>query len=101
MIKFSFPYYKLPGKDYFVGLIEKLHEEKLEVLKSKLDKATSVCLTSDLWTSINQQSFITITCPFIDEDGKINEFVLETKSLGDIAHTGQNLNIVFRSVGAK
>jgi hypothetical protein len=65
-------------------------------LKLKLKEIQHAALTSDLWTSIATDGYITATCHFIDND-VLNAVTLETRNI-KTAHTGDNLNIVIQSI---
>jgi hypothetical protein len=52
LMKFAFPHYKVPCRNYFVSYIEKLYEEKVKVLTEKLKETAHVALTTDLWSSL-------------------------------------------------
>jgi hypothetical protein len=73
-----------------------MHEKTVQALIEKLNQADNVALTADLWTSINNLSFITVTCHSII-NFKLHDFVLTTRSLGDINHGGENLSRVFKA----
>jgi hypothetical protein len=60
-----------------------------------LAKTEYVALTSDLWTSKANESVITITSHFLDENNKINSCVLDTIGF-DQEHSGDNLSSYFK-----
>lgn len=69
-------------------------------LEEKLKEADYVALTSDLWTDPKNDPFATLTCHCV-MNYKMCDFVLSTRNLGNIAHTGENLNSLFRGTIAK
>ena len=56
-----------------------------------------VALTTDLWTSPQNESIITVTGHFLNNKCEIEDCVLETKSFGTARHTGENISIHFNS----
>lgn len=69
-------------------------------MKIELSKVKSVACTSDCWTSLAQQSFLTVTAHFIDDSWTRKIFTLETTEM-DERHTSENLwnkiNDIFES----
>ena len=49
-----------------------------EIVKNKLNASSTVCLTTDIWTSRASQGYMTVTYHFIDESWLLKTFVLET-----------------------
>ena len=71
---------KLPGK------FEKVKAQ----VKTQLNSAAHVCLTTDIWTSRTTEGNITVTCHFISESWQMLSFVLETFNLC-VSHTAENI----------
>lgn len=57
--------------------------------------AERVALTSDGWTSCTMQSYITVTCHFIDNDWQLKNYVLQTRVMEE-THSGHNIAEVLR-----
>ena len=53
--------YTVPSVTYFMELLEKKYEEKIKLIAS-LVKVTRVTITTDYWTSIANEGYISITC---------------------------------------
>ena len=51
---------------------------------------TNIALTTDAWTSISHQSYISLTAHVIDSEFQIKSFLLSTEHMA-VAHTGENL----------
>lgn len=94
------PSYEMPGRTYFTEYIEKMYSTLSQELEVKLKDAEHFSLTSDLWTNPKNEPFATITCHCV-MNYKLCDFVLSTRALGDIAHTGDNLNSLFRGTIAR
>ncbi|XP_073691495.1 E3 SUMO-protein ligase ZBED1-like [Garra rufa] len=67
---------------------------KYEGLKEKVSEliqhSEALSLTTDMWTSLRMESYMTVTAHFIDGDWKAQSLVLETKQIEE-AHTGINI----------
>ena len=61
-----------------------------EIVKNKLNASSTVCLTTDIWTSRASQGYMTVTCHFIDESWLLKTFVLETFHLST-SQSAQNI----------
>jgi len=74
------------------------YEKCLNDMKSQIKgNAVSVCLTTDCWTSINNQSFIAITAHYLDIDFKFKSVLLECVAFEE-SHTSVNLSVKIKSV---
>ena len=66
------PTYILPTRQALKTMVA----SKYEVTKAKaltgMSEVQSVSLTSDMWTSMNMDVFLAITCHFIDADFKLD-----------------------------
>lgn len=60
-------------------------------IKKELKDARSVSCTSDYWSSIAQESYITVTAHFIDDQWCPKSYTLTTHKLDD-RHTASNLS---------
>ncbi|XP_048124800.1 E3 SUMO-protein ligase ZBED1-like [Alosa alosa] len=66
------------------GIREMLHGEKLS-------------LTTDGWSSLATESYVTVTAHFIDEDWEMRNVVLDTSKL-QTAHTAENVSTCIDSI---
>jgi len=91
LLAFFEPSYVIPSTTYFSDTVipKKYEEKKREVIK-ELSAEEYVALTSDIWTSRNQDPFIGITCHWINEDWILREVNLATKHFPE-EHTGANI----------
>ncbi|CAG9782307.1 unnamed protein product [Diatraea saccharalis] len=88
------PGYTLPTrKTLSESLLPKLYEKVLEATKKKIEKAEAVCLATDGWTSINNDSFIAVMAHFLSDQQRTLK--MESVLLGCIEynarHTSSNL----------
>ncbi|XP_022825647.1 zinc finger BED domain-containing protein 4-like [Spodoptera litura] len=92
LIKFAFPNYTIPSRKYFANnLLPGLYEEVKTATKiSVSEDASSICLTTDIWTSRNNDSYLAITGHYIDRNYNLQSVLLECKVL-EKSHTGVHL----------
>nr|CAI5848151.1 unnamed protein product [Callosobruchus analis] len=72
-------------------LIPALYETCLNKAKAAAQGIVNLCITTDCWTSSNNESFIAITGHFIDETFKMRSILLEC-DIFEGSHTGLNLS---------
>ena len=63
-------------------------------------EAFSMALTTDIWTSMTTEAYMTVTCHFIDPNLKLQNFVLETIRFPE-RHTGVNIAEKLKEVGER
>lgn len=85
------PGYKIPCRKHVTKMILKKHESVREKLQSKLNKeATSISLTTDIWSSAATEAYITVSAHYISPEWNLLSCVLETPGMPE-RHTGQNI----------
>lgn len=85
------PRYALPSRRTLTrSMIPELYRVECARLSLQLEKAHSVAITTDSWTSRNNQSYLGVTAHFIDVDWKLHSAVLETAHM-PTSHTSANL----------
>jgi hypothetical protein len=60
------------------------------MVDSKLQNASTVSITTDGWSNIRQQRFISITAHFIDDEWNLQKYVLEVAKVSE-EHSGENI----------
>ena len=98
LLKFLNPKYRLPSRKLLKIWVANKYEEAKRNVKDELSRVKKVCITTDGWTSINADSFLTVTCHFINDNFKLKTITIETiKVIG--SHTSNaiadNLKSVF------
>ncbi|XP_037819087.1 E3 SUMO-protein ligase ZBED1-like, partial [Lucilia sericata] len=85
------PDYKLPNRITLTkSLLPKVYDKRLLEVKHMLRDIDNICITTDGWTSISNESYISITAHFISPDWKQKTvFISCFKTMKD--HTAQNL----------
>lgn len=84
------PAYHILSRRNVTRLVESHYMEVKRELLKKLSIAVRVAITTDCWTALTAESYITITCHFIGEDWQVNSAVLLTESLPG-RHTADTL----------
>ncbi|KAM3867730.1 E3 SUMO-protein ligase ZBED1-like [Diretmus argenteus] len=97
LINYLEPQYEMPSRDTVTKRIEKHYKVKKEELHVKLARADKLALTTDCWTALTTESYITVTSHFIDADWDLQSNVLVTESL-PVWHTAVNLSEKLTSV---
>ncbi len=87
LLNFLEPNYQLPSTTHVSALIKKNFEDGKAALSRQLRAATSIALTTDIWTSKATQAFATTTGHFLDGDWNLVSYVLETIHFPG-SHTG-------------
>ena len=84
--------YNIPCRAYLdANVIQPMYEETKLVIKEELSKHNNIAITTDAWTSMTQQSYITVTAHVIDEDkSELKVYVLSTAEITE-RHTSENL----------
>ena len=76
------PGYKVPSRKHITKMIQKKHASIREKLQATLDKeATSISLTTDIWTSAATEAYITVSAHYISPEWQLLSCVLETPGM--------------------
>jgi len=80
LMAFLEPGYKVPSSAHISTLVMRKHSVAWNALKEILSKeAVAVGLTTDIWTSIATDAYITVSCHYISPEWEMRSFVLATK----------------------
>ena len=83
--------YNLPSRYYIQeNVMTPMYEETKVLIKNELKKQVNIGLTTDAWTSLTQQSYITVTAHIINEAMEFKSYVLDTTEITN-RHTSENL----------
>ena len=83
--------YNLPCRYYMQeNVMTPMYEETKVHISNELKKQVNIGLTTDAWTSLTQQSYITVTAHIINEDCKFKSYVLDTTEITK-RHNSENL----------
>ncbi|KAJ4425388.1 hypothetical protein ANN_28003 [Periplaneta americana] len=90
--------YKLPSRKTITkSLLPAAYETCYHRVATKLSSASTVCLTTDCWSSRNTEGYLAVTAHFISEDFKINSVLLKCCSI-DVSHTSANLASIIKEI---
>ncbi|XP_044766261.1 zinc finger BED domain-containing protein 4-like [Coccinella septempunctata] len=94
LVKLLSPSYNLPTRQTVShALIPTIYKETVDIVESRLARASAICLTMDGWCSRNNDSFFNITAHYIVEDNDrtfLSSDLLGCDSYTD-RHTGENI----------
>lgn len=92
------PGYHLPTRKTLTNsLIPQTYCEVFENIQKNLIEAHAVCLATDGWTSITNQSYIAVTAHFINSDTKLTTVLLGCLNYNE-RHTSSNLMAFLRQM---
>lgn len=58
------------------SLLHQLYQTSVNNVNLKFKNITAICLTTDAWTSINNDSYVAVTAYYIDENTKMSTTLL-------------------------
>lgn len=94
LCKILCPNYNVPSrKTISSSLLQQLYQSKRDQIEAELNEVDYICVTTDSWTSINNEGFTAITVHFIIEEQcqlKLKSYLLDCFAFED-KHTAQNL----------
>jgi len=90
LMEFCEPGYVMPGRTFFTSRLEQMFVDVKNSLKKQLALASFVALTADIWTSSKNDSYLSVTSHFVDNEWALNHRVLTLLPVND-RHTGENI----------
>lgn len=84
------PAYSLPRRETVMHAVKSKYTTTKQTLQTKIENCKALSLTTDIWTSNQMESYMTVTAHFISNNWLLHSFVLETKELG-VSHTAANI----------
>lgn len=84
------PTYALPSRQALKIMVDHKYEEQKQKAMAELQKTEGVSLTADMWTSINMDAYLAVTCHYVDDKDKLATVLLGVRSFPK-AHTAENL----------
>lgn len=69
LINFAFPHYTIPSRKYFSNnMLPAMYEKVRAELKERVSReVNTICITADMWSSCNNDSFLAVTGHYINE----------------------------------
>ena len=84
------PTYIIPGRKTLKAMLQKKYEDTKEKAVAELGKASTVSLTADMWTSINMDAYLAVTCHYVTAEAKLSTVLLGVRKFPD-THTAANI----------
>jgi len=88
LVTFQEPSYKVPCRQTMTDLLRRQEKELKAKVKAELvqDKSMKVAITTDIWTSLTNQAYMSVTASYIMPEWKLKTPVLSTFPM-DECHT--------------
>eukprot|EP00112_Aurelia_sp_Birch-Aquarium-sp1_P012684 Seg2671.1 transcript_id=Seg2671.1/GoldUCD/mRNA.D3Y31 product="Zinc finger BED domain-containing protein 4" protein_id=Seg2671.1/GoldUCD/D3Y31 len=99
LIDFLEPEYKVPSHQTIMQQINKMYGEVKGIVEEGLSDVSDVAITTDAWTSLATESYVTVTVNYITKEWQMKSAVLDTSEL-DERHSAENLAIRLELVKA-
>ncbi|XP_028989032.1 E3 SUMO-protein ligase ZBED1-like isoform X2 [Betta splendens] len=78
------PTFQIPTEPQMNSLLHSVYKEQVKKLQQALGSPEHIVLSCELWSSSPEDSYLTVSCHFVDDRGKLKSFMLKTTSmLGD------------------
>ena len=91
LLKLLEPCYQLPSSKYFSEtLIPEMYEKVKNKVKHSLSNIDYVSITTDIWSSVAQDSYISLTCHSITDDFQYQHICLHAAPFNE-RHTGEHI----------
>ncbi|KAK0140929.1 Zinc finger BED domain-containing protein 1 [Merluccius polli] len=84
------PNYVIPTRQALKAMVEAKYESAKEKAKAKVEKVAAVSLTSDMWTSINMDAYLAVTCHFVGDKTRLSSVLLGVQAFPQ-SHTAENI----------
>ena len=91
-MEFLEPEYKLPSHQTIMRRVNKMYGEIKRAVMDDLVDVKDVAITTDAWTSLANESYITVTIHYINKDWQRKSAVLGTSEM-DESHSAENIAI--------
>jgi len=95
-MRIAVPEYIVPCRMTITRQIDQMAKVERENLKVALENIPNVCLTVDFWISMANNSYLGITCHFLD-NWKLRNRILETIEVPE-SHTSDNITKNLQSI---
>ena len=100
LMSFVEPGYHLPSATYFTKVIELKCQEAVTKVQQTLQAANYISITSDMWTSLANDAYISLTTHYISNEWKMESVCLGTIPVSE-RHTGDNIALWIEEILVK
>ncbi|KAK1878227.1 Zinc finger BED domain containing protein 1 [Dissostichus eleginoides] len=84
------PNYVIPTRQAIKAMVDAKYVLERNKAIAEMQKVAAVSLTSDMWTSINMDAYLAVTCHFVDDNTRLNSVLLGVQQFPQ-THTAENL----------
>ena len=91
------PTYTMPSRKAVKNMVFRKYEEEKTKAKAAMQKVQAVSLTSDMWTSINMEAYLAVTCHYVDDTSKLATVLLGVLPFPE-THMAVNISAAMRSL---
>ena len=91
------PGYTVPRRATVMAGVHTKFESTKAVVSNLINSCESVSLTTDIWTSLTMEAYLTVTVHFVTADWRLECFVLETKKMAK-SHTAANIEEILSEI---
>ena len=91
LVNYLEPGYKVPSAVHIASCLHGRYSQVKDVVMKRLQSVSYNVLTSDIWTSLATQSYISATAHFITSEWEISSCVLQTLHFPD-SHSGVHIS---------
>ncbi|XP_053708914.1 uncharacterized protein LOC128765169 [Synchiropus splendidus] len=84
------PTYIIPTRQALKAMVEERFHAEMQKAKEEVQKAKACSLTADMWTSMDMEAYLGVTCHFITEEDTLNTILLGVEHFPQ-SHTAENL----------
>ena len=80
----------IPGRKALKQMLQSKYKSTHDKAVAEVSKASTVCLTADMWTSINMDAYLAVTGHFITEEVQLKTVLLGVKQF-PLSHTAVHI----------
>jgi len=91
LMSFVEPNYKVPCRQTLTKRLESTKTEVAKVVEEELESASAISITTDLWTSINNDAYISVTASYITPQWELKARTLNNLPMEE-RHTQTNIS---------
>ncbi|XP_054634953.1 zinc finger BED domain-containing protein 4-like [Dunckerocampus dactyliophorus] len=98
------PTYIIPNRKALGKMVDDKYKATKEKAMALVSKASAVSLTADMWTSINMDAYLAVTCHFMTEEVQLSTVVLGVQKFPQThtaAHLAEAKDVLMEEWGIK
>lgn len=96
-VRFLEPQYKVPCRKTVTDRLESVKAEPTKVVKDEMATSSAVSVTTDIWSSLSNEPYISFTASYITEDWQLVSRSLANKPK-EIRHTQANIGTKLKTM---